>query len=391
MPIINRIAGFHDEMTAWRRDFHMHPEIAYEEVRTSKIVAEKLASWGIEVVTGLGKTGVVGVLKGNGGSTRAMGLRADMDALPMQEENDFAHKSTVPGKMHGCGHDGHTTMLLGAARYLAETRNFDGTVYFIFQPAEEGGAGGEAMIKDGLLERFPMETVWGMHNWPELPAGEFGLIKGPIMAAADGFEITLSGRGCHAAMPHHGVDPMLMAAAMIQGAQSLVSRNMDPIDSAVVSITKINGGTAFNVVPEAVTMGGTARTFTPKTQDMVEAGLTRIAQGIAAQFGGAAEVTYRRRYPATVNTAAETDFAAEVAAEIGGTGAVHRDLQPCMGSEDFSFMLNERPGNYIWLGQAGGPSACMVHNPKYDFNDAILPTGASYYARLVEKGLPRVA
>jgi len=397
MPIINRIADFHDEMTAWRRDLHAHPETAFEEFRTSGIVAAKLEEWGIEVHRGLGGTGVVGTLRGGNaqgsasGNDKVIALRADMDALNMEEQNSFPHASKIPGKMHGCGHDGHTTMLLGAAKYLAETRNFDGTVHFIFQPAEEGKGGADKMIKDGLFDLFPCREVYGMHNWPELPAGTIAVRNGPIMAAADQFDIRVRGNGAHGAMPHHGIDPVVVGAHIVTALQSLVSRNTDPLRSAVVSVTQIHGGSTYNVIPAEVTLSGTVRTFETEVQDRIEAGLRRVASSTAEAFGAVAEIEYRRNYPATVNTVDETGFAADVAAEVVGPGNVVYDPAPSMGAEDFAFMLRERPGSYVWIGQAGGPSGCMVHNPRYDFNDEILPVGASYWAKLVESALPRVA
>lgn len=389
MPIVNSIAADLEEMTRWRRDFHAHPEIAFEEVRTSGIVAEKLASWGIEVHRGIAKTGVVGVLKGRdgGASGKSVGLRADMDALPMQEANDFEHKSTVDGKFHGCGHDGHTTMLLGAAKYLAETRNFDGTVHFIFQPAEEGHGGGRVMVEEGLFERFPCDEVYAMHNWPDLPAGTVGVRPGPVMAAADIFEAEILGRGGHAAMPHKTVDPVIVATQIVQAFQSLVSRTVDPLDNAVISVTQIHAGSAHNVIPQSARIGGTVRTFKEETRDALEAAMARMVEGIAAVHGAEARLDYRRGYPATVNHERETELARAVATEVVGADKIIGDVEPVMGGEDFSFMLNERPGSYLFLGQAGGPSACSVHNPGYDFNDAILPIGASLFSTLVEKRL----
>jgi hippurate hydrolase len=388
MPILNRIAAFQDEMVAWRRHLHAHPETAFEENATAAFVAERLQDFGVEVHRGLGRTGVVGVLR-RGSGPRTIGLRADMDALDMTEQNDFAHASRHPGKMHGCGHDGHTTMLLGAARYLAETGNFDGTVHFIFQPAEEGKGGAEQMIADGLFERFPCDTVFGLHNWPQTPAGHFGVRAGPIMAAADHFDITVTGVGAHGAMPHHGVDPVVVAAHIITAAQSLVSRGTDPVDAAVVSFTVINGGSAFNVIPDHVTLSGTVRSFRPDTRDALEAGLTRVAGNVAIAFGATAQVAYHRSYPATVNAPAEAEFAAAVAARVVGADRVIRNADPSMGAEDFSVMLERRPGCYVWLGQGGGPDSCMVHNPRYDFNDEILAVGASYWALLAETALVR--
>ncbi|WP_445679743.1 M20 aminoacylase family protein [Radicibacter daui] len=387
MPVLNRIADFHDEMTAWRRDFHMHPELGFEEVRTSGIVAEKLKGWGIETHTGIATTGVVGVIRGNRGDGPTIGLRADMDALPMQEENEFGHKSLNPGKMHGCGHDGHTTMLLGAARYLAETRNFRGSVVVIFQPAEEGGGGGRRMVEEGLFDRFPCDQVYGMHNWPQMPFGTAGIIDGPIMAAADLINITVRGTGAHAAMPHLGIDPVVVASHIVTALQTLVSRTTDPLDSAVISVTKLNAGSAHNVIADNAVLGGTVRTFKPATRDAMEAGIRRVAENVAMAFGASAEVEYRRNYPPTINEKLATETAARAATRVVGEENVLRDLAPSMGGEDFAFMLEAKPGNYIWLGQAGGPSACNVHNPKYDFNDALLPLGASYWAALVEETL----
>ena len=390
MPIVNRIADFHHEMTAWRRDLHEHPETSFEEVRTSGIVAEKLQSWGIEVHRGLAKTGVVGVLHGQSGAGgKSIGLRADMDALPMTEENDLPYKSRIPGKMHGCGHDGHTVMLLGAARYLAETRNFSGTVYFIFQPAEEGGGGARVMIEEGLLEKFPMDSVWGMHNWPNMPAGTVALRSGPVMAAPDQFDITVHGRGGHGAYPHATIDPVIVGAHVLTALQTIVSRNANPIDNIVVSATKFHAGEAYNVIPESAVISGTIRTYRPETRDFAEASIRRIAPAVAAAFGATATVAHRRGYPATVNSAIETEFAAAVADAVVGESNVDRNPEPSMGAEDFAYMLEKRPGSYIWLGAQGGPAKGLLHNPRYDFNDEILPIGASYWAKLVETALPR--
>lgn len=384
MPIVNRIAEFHDEMTAWRRDLHAHPETCYEEVRTSAFVAEKLKSWGIEVHTGMAKTGVVGVLQGARGPGPAIGLRADMDALPMQEINTFAHASQTPGRMHACGHDGHTTMLLGAARYLAETRNFAGTAVFIFQPAEEGGGGGLKMIQDGLFERFPVEQVYGMHNWPQLPVGTVAVRSGPMMAAADHIDITVRGRGTHAAMPHLGIDPVVVASHIITALQSLVSRQTNPLDSAVISITRINAGSAYNVIPAEATLAGTVRTFSPTLRASLEADIGRVASHVAQAFGATAELSYWRGYPPTINDAGATERAALVAEQIVGADNVVWDAEPSMGAEDFSYMLERKPGSYIWLGQGGSEDGRTLHNTRYDFNDEILPLGASYWSRLVE-------
>ena len=392
MPIINRIADFHADMTAWRRDIHAHPELAYEEHRTSDLVAAKLADWGIEVHRGLAETGVVGTLKGRGGSGRAIGLRADMDALPMPEANSFAHASKNPGTMHACGHDGHTAMLLGAARYLAETRNFDGVVRFIFQPAEEGKGGGLKMIEDGLFDRFDCEQVYGLHNWPEMPANTIAVHPGPVMAAADQFSITVRGHGGHAAMPHRGIDPVLVSAHIITAAQSLVSRGTDPADSAVVSVTWVEAGTTFNVIPDEAKLHGTVRTFAEPTRERIREQLARLVENVAAGFGATASLEYRPGYPATVNSEAEAKLAAAIAAKVVGDANVTWAPNPSMGAEDFSYLLRERPGAYVWLGHGAhtGPG-CRLHNPHYDFNDEILTTGASYWATLVETILPRSA
>ncbi|GLR81130.1 amidohydrolase [Azospirillum oryzae] len=393
MPINNRIAAFQDDMTAWRRDIHAHPELGFEEERTSDIVAAKLAEFGITVHRGLGGTGVVGTLEGLGtGSGRTIGLRADMDALPMPEANEFDHASRHAGKMHACGHDGHTTMLLGAARYLAETRNFDGTVHFIFQPAEEGLGGAKRMIDDGLFRQFDCEQVYGLHNWPELPAGQIAVHPGPVMAAANQFEIHVTGHGAHAAMPHRGIDPVLVSAHIITAAQSLVSRGTNPADSAVVSITVVEAGTAANVIPDSARMLGTMRTFTEENHRRIQEQFARLVSSIAEGLGAKAELRFRPGYPATVNSEPEARIAAAAAAKVVGEENVVWAPDPTMAAEDFGYMLKERPGAYIWLGHGGhrGPS-CRLHNPHYDFNDAILTTGASYWASLVETILPRSA
>lgn len=389
MPVINRIADFHPDMTEWRHALHAHPEICFEEVWTGDFIAEKLSSFGIEVSRGLGKTGIVGMLKGQGSSSRAIGLRADMDALPMPEENHFEHRSQIDGNMHACGHDGHMTMLLGAARYLAETRNFDGTVYFIFQPAEEGGAGGKAMVDDGLFEKHPVQDVWGMHNWPGLPAGEVAVSTGACMASADHFAITLTGRGSHAAMPHQSIDPVLAAAGLVQALQMVVSRTIDPLDPAVLSVTMLNGGSAFNVIPDTVTLGGTARAMVASTRAAIEQKIRDISALTAKAHGCSVEVDWRRGYPPTVNTETEALRAADVARAVVGSDKVHMNMPPSMAAEDFAFMLEERPGAYIWLGAGEAVEGKMLHNTGYDFNDDILPVGASYWSQLVESELPR--
>ncbi|MDW8371967.1 MAG: M20 aminoacylase family protein [Geminicoccaceae bacterium] len=375
-------------MTAWRRHLHAHPELAYEEVETARFVAEKLRSFGVdEVHEGIAKTGVVGVLRGRGPGP-SIGLRADMDALPIEERPNKPWSSKVPGKMHACGHDGHTTMLLGAARHLARSRSFSGTLYLIFQPAEEGFAGARAMIEEGLFERFPMERVFGLHNWPDLPAGEFGMRVGPAMAAADRFTILLEGLGCHGAMPHQGRDPIVAAAALVQGLQSIVSREVDPIDNAVISVTRIAAGDAYNVVPDRAELWGTVRTYKPETRDAIERRLREVTDGIAAAYRTTASVRYERGYPATVNSAEEVSLSAAVAAELVGPSKVHSDHPPCMGAEDFAFMLERKPGSYVWMGQGGGAEGRVCHSPFYDFNDEVLALGASYWVRLVEHLAP---
>jgi hippurate hydrolase len=390
MPIINRIAEFQDDMTAWRRDLHAHPETAFEERRTGAFVAQKLKEFGFDAVhEGLAGTGVVGTLRGRRPGSRAIGLRADMDALPILEQNDFAHRSAHDGKMHACGHDGHTTMLLGAARYLAETRNFAGTVHLIFQPAEENEGGGRVMVEQGLFEKFPVEAVYGMHNMPGLAVGSFAVKPGPMMAAFDIFEITVAGRGAHAALPHQGIDPVVVAAEIVGALQTIASRTTDPLESAVVSVTQIHGGDAWNVIPERVVLRGTARAFRPEVQDAIEAGIRRLAGGIAEAHGASAAVHYERRYPPTINSAAEAEQAARVAAEVAGDARVERAPIPMMGAEDFAFMLQKKPGAYVWLGNGDGAGGCMLHNPRYDFNDAILSVGASYWVRLAETVLAK--
>jgi hippurate hydrolase len=389
MPIINRIAGFHDDMTAWRRDIHAHPETAFEERRTSDFVAKKLGEFGIDVHRGLAGTGVVGTLRAGTGR-RSIGLRADMDALHVHEKNGFAHASTTAGKMHACGHDGHTTMLLGAAKYLAETRNFDGVVHFIFQPAEENEGGGRVMVEQGLFDKFPVEAVYGMHNMPDLAAGRFAIRPGPMMASYDVFEIAINGKGSHAAMPHQGVDPVVVAANVVTSLQSIVSRTVNPVDAVVVSVTQIHGGDAWNVIPDDVVLRGTCRCFRPEVQQGLEASIRRIAEGVCAAFGARMTMRYEIRYPALVNDGDATERAARIAEDIVGPPNVSRERQPTMGSEDFAFMLQAKKGAYIFFGNGmGGVDSCMLHNPYYDFNDDILPLGASYWARMVELSLPK--
>jgi hippurate hydrolase len=389
MPIINRIAEFHDDMTAWRRDFHQHPELNFQEVRTSRIVAEKLREFGCdEVITGIATTGVVGVIKGRG-EGGAIGLRADMDALPIHEESGVPHASLTPGVMHACGHDGHTTMLLGAARYLAETRNFSGTAYMIFQPAEEMGGGGEVMVKEGLFERFPMDRVFGLHNWPGAPEGIFLWRVGPVMAAVADIRITVTGKGAHGAMPHQGNDPIVIAAQIVTALQSIVARNVEPVEGAVVTIGQIEGGLAFNVIPEVVNLRGTARWYLPEVGDILENKVRSLATGIAAAFGAEAEVQFDRMYPATINEETSTGLAAEAARAVAGDAKVELLPKPTMGGEDFSFMLNAKDGAYLMLGAGRTAQDPQVHHPRYDFNDNVLSLGASWWATLVERQLPR--
>jgi hippurate hydrolase len=385
-----RLAAWHGELTAFRRDLHAHPELGFEERRTAARVVQALRVAGVdEIHEGIGRTGVVGVVRGRrGSSSRAIGLRADMDALPLVEENDFAWRSASRGLMHGCGRDGHTTMLVGAARYLAATRDFDGTAVLIFQPGEEGFAGAKAMIDDGLFDRFPVESVYAMHNWPSLPAGTVGVNPGPMMAAADRIEITIQGRGGHAAHPYLAIDPVLVAAHIITAAQSLVSRNVSPIDNAVVSLCSMHAGepTAYSVIPREARLVGTVRTFRREVQDMIEDRLGRLVESVALGFGATARLKYIRSYPATINSEREAVFAADVAASLVGEAHVVRELAPSMGAEDFSFMLQVKPGAYLRLGQ-GGEGSCFLHNSRYDFNDDVLPLGAALFASLVERSL----
>ena len=386
MPVINRISEFHDDMTRWRRDIHAHPETAFEETRTSDVVANLLEEFGMEVHRGLATTGVVGTLKA-GTSDRRVGLRADLDALHIHEKNTFDHRSQNDGKMHACGHDGHTTMLLGAAKYLAEMKNFDGTIHFIFQPAEENEGGGRVMIEDGLFDLFPCDEVYGMHNAPGIEVGKFAVREGPFLAAFDIFEITVTGMGTHAAMPDRGIDPMIPVAQIISGLQAIPSRETSPLNAAVVSVTQVHGGDTWNVIPDTVVLRGTCRWFDKEVRDLLEPAMKRIADGIAAAHRCSAELRYERRYPATVNTPEHTGFAASVAENLVGAGNVDRDFQPDMGSEDFAFMLEEKPGCYILIGNGPEEGGCLLHNPHYDFNDEILPLGASYWARIAENAL----
>jgi len=374
-------------MRRWRHHLHAHPETAFEEVATAAYVAERLRSFGLEVHTGLAKTGVVGVLS-NGSSREAIGMRADLDALHIHEHSGVPHASTNHGRMHACGHDGHTTMLLAAARAMAQRRHFDGIAYFIFQPAEENEGGGRVMVEEGLFDRFPMRAVYGMHNWPRLPAGSFAMREGPLMGAYDIFEVVATGKGAHAAMAYQAKDPMLFAAHAIQALQTIVSRNIHPMETGVVSVTQVHAGDTWNVIPEQVVLRGTVRTFKPEVQDLIEARMRTIVAGIAATFDMQASLRYERRYPATVNSAEETVQAARAAAAVVGEARVERDPVPEMTSEDFAFMLQAKPGCYVWLGAGASEDPPGLHNPHYDFNDNVLAIGASYWVTLAEQQLP---
>jgi len=390
MAIIESIAALQPEMARWRRDLHAQPELGFEEHRTADFVAEQLTSFGIEVYRGIGRTGVVGVLR-VGNETESIGLRADMDALPIVEENTFAHRSTHVGRMHACGHDGHTTMLLGAAKYLAETRNFRGQVNFIFQPAEEGIGGARAMIGDGLFEKFPCDVLFAMHNAPGLPLGQFGAIAGTATAAGAFFDIDIHGKGAHGAHPEHAIDPVIVGAAIVNALQTIVSRTLRPSDPAVVSVTQFHAGDAYNVIPGHARLGGTVRSFSVKVMEQIEARMTDIVRGVAATHGAEAELDFRTVFHPVVNDAAAAKFAGDVCAELVGEDRVRRDLPPGTGSEDFSFMLEKVPGCYLLLGNRDEMHERPVHNPGYDFNDAALALGASFFASAVEKRLaPRI-
>jgi hippurate hydrolase len=389
MPIVNRLSDLHAEITEWRRDIHAHPELQYDVQRTAATVADKLKAFGCdEVVTGIGRTGVVGVIRGSrsgGVSRKVIGLRADMDALPLEEATSVPYKSTVPGKMHACGHDGHTAMLLGAAKYLAETRNFAGTAVVIFQPAEEGGAGGRAMVQDGLMDRFGIEEVYGMHNFPGMPVGQFAIRPGAIMASADALTIDIEGKGGHAARPHFSVDTVLVGAQIINQIQSIVARNVDPLKAAVVSICMFHAGNTDNVIPQTAQLRGTARALAPDVRDLLEKRLHEVVEGTARLYGATARLAYRRGYPVLENHEREAAFAASVAGEIVGADKVNTAMAPVMGAEDFSFMLQARPGAFIFVGNG---NTAGLHHPAYDFNDEVIPVGTSYWARLVETALP---
>jgi hippurate hydrolase len=388
--------SFLANLIAIRRDIHAYPELAFNEARTAGIVARELVSYGLEVHCGLAKTGVVGVLR-KGSGMRAIGLRADMDALPLHEKNDFPHRSRNEGQMHACGHDGHTAMLLGAARYMAENRDrldFDGTVYFIFQPAEESEGGAAVMIEDGLFEQFPMSAVFGLHNWPGIPVGEMAIMPGAVMAGTCTFEIAVCGRGCHAAMPHQGVDTLVVASQLVIALQTVVARNLHPCESAVVSVTQIHGGEALNIIPDDAVLRGTIRSFKPEVQEMVERSIEQLCAGIASAFGARIKASFDHRYPPMVNSAAETEICRQAAKVLFGADRVRQNELPSMGAEDFAYMLREKPGCYVWLGNGPGTGGCTLHNPHYDFNDDLLPLGINYWVKLVEtvlqKGVFRV-
>lgn len=391
MKLIDPIVHSQSELQEIRRDLHAHPELSFQEERTAEVVAKKLGDWDIPVVRGLGGTGVVGVIKG-GNKDRAIGLRADMDALPVQETNRFAHASRHAGRMHACGHDGHTAMLLGAAHYLSRHRDFDGTVYVIFQPAEEGGGGAKRMMDDGLFERCPMEAVFGMHNWPGAPVGSFGVTAGPMMASSNEFEVVVKGKGAHAAQPHKGIDPIMVAIQIAQSWQSIVSRNSNPLDATVLSITQIHAGSATNAIPDEANLIGTVRTFSTPALDLIERRMREIAEHTAAAFGASVEFRFLRNYPPLINHAKETAFAVEVMQSIVGKENVNTQVEPTMGAEDFAFMLQKKPGCYVFIGngegehrEAGhGLGPCNLHNPSYDFNDALLPIGATYWVKLAQ-------
>ena len=381
MNVIAEIAEEHAKLTEWRRELHQHPELAFEEHRTSAFVASKLQSFGLHVTTGIAGTGVVGTLS-KGGGNRAIGLRADLDALPILEANEFEHVSKTPGVMHACGHDGHTIMLLGAAEYLANHGDFSGTIHFIFQPAEENEGGARAMVEAGLFEQFPVESVYGMHNIPGIPVGAFAIKDGPIMAAFDIFEIEVVGKGGHAAIPQHTVDPIIVASQIVMALQTMVSRQINPLEPSVLSVTQVHAGEAYNVIPDTAVIRGCTRCFSTKIQQQLEDGIAKISEQIAGSLGATVNVTYERRYPPTVNAVRETGDAIQAAAETVGMNNVNTSPTPSMGSEDFAYMLLAKPGSYIWIGNGRGEGSCMIHNPGYDFNDDILPIGASYWAHL---------
>ncbi|MEM1164605.1 MAG: M20 aminoacylase family protein [Pseudomonadota bacterium] len=387
MPVLNRIVEFHAEATEWRRDIHQNPELLFEVHRTAALVEEKLKEFGVdEIATGIGRTGVVGVIKGRKTeSGKVIGLRADMDALPINEVRDLPYKSQTPGLMHACGHDGHTTMLLAAAKYLAETRNFDGTAVVIFQPAEEGGGGGDEMVKDGMMDRWGIQEVYGMHNAPNIPTGAFAMRTGPLLAAADTFDVRIEGVGGHAARPHDCVDPVPIAAQLITAFQTVVARNTDPLESLVISTTQMQASDAHNIIPQVVTLNGTVRTLSAEVRDLAERRMGEICENMGKAFGATVTLAYHRGYPVTVNHPDQTDFAASIARDVAGDAMVDANVEPIMGAEDFSYMLEARPGAFVFLGQGDGP---ICHHPEYDFNDEIIPVGATFWSRLVETAMP---
>jgi amidohydrolase len=398
MLLAEGILDLQAEIQAIRRDIHAHPELRFEEHRTARVVAEKLAAWGYQVTTGIGGTGLVGTLR-QGTSDRAVGLRADMDALPLQEQNTFAHRSQHPGKMHACGHDGHTAMLLAAAKYLSRHRDFDGTLNLIFQPGEEGGGGARKMIEDGLFTRFPCDAVFGAHNWPGMKVGQFGVTAGPMMGSSNEFEITLTGRAAHAALPHNGADPVLTATHLVQALQSIITRNKKPIDAAVLSVTEIHAGDATNIIPDSAIIRGTVRTFSIDVLDLIESRMQAIVEQLPPAFGVTGRMEFVRNYPPTINDPQQTEFAVSVMRDIVGADNVVYPIEPTMGAEDFAFMLLERPGCYVFIGNGDGGhrdaghglGPCMLHNPSYDFNDELIPVGATLWTRLVQRFLPKQA
>ncbi len=395
MQLAEGILEHQAEIRTIRRDIHAHPELRFEEHRTARLVADRLRVWGFEVATGIGGTGVVGTLR-QGSSTRSIGLRADMDALPLQEHNGFAHRSVFDGKMHACGHDGHTAMLLAAARHLSQSPRFDGTVHFIFQPGEEGGAGARKMIEDGLFDRFPCDEVYGMHNWPGIGTGKFGVRAGPAMASSNEFTITINGRGSHAALPHDGIDPIIVASHLVQALQSIVTRNKKPVDTAVLTVSQISAGSAVNIIPDTASLRGTVRTFSTEVLDLIERRMRELSEQLPQAFGASGELEFIRNYPPTINHAAQAAYARAVMADIVGADNV-LEPEPVMGAEDFSFMLLERPGAYVFIGNGDGDhrdtghglGPCTLHNPNYDFNDELIPIGATFWTRLVERFLAK--
>jgi len=395
MQLLPEILASTDEIQVIRRNIHAHPELRFEENLTADLVAEALSSWGIPIVRGMGKTGVVGRLDGELGPGKMIGLRADMDALPLQEHNTFAHASRHAGKMHACGHDGHTAMLLGAAQYLSNHRDFKGSVIFIFQPAEEGGGGAREMIKDGLFKQFPCDAVFGLHNWPGIPVGDFGVTVGPMMASSNAFQITVKGRGGHAALPHNSADPVIAGVNVVQALQSIITRNKRPVDAAVLSITQFHAGETSNVIPDSAFIGGTVRTFTLEVLDLIETRLREITHGVAGAFDCSAEIEFIRSYPPLINHQQEVDFAVSVITDLVGAGHVDKQIDPTMGAEDFAFMVLEKPGCYVFLGNGDGDhravghgmGPCQLHNPSYDFNDALIPVGVSYWVKLAQRFL----